>query len=70
MALPSAFTTMGTTIFWVILIAPLVGIALHLAIRWEVFGYDADSDRELDLALDASRASLPNEALCPSERSA
>ncbi|NVN06618.1 MFS transporter [Asaia spathodeae] len=68
-ALPSAFTSMGTTIFWVILIAPVVGIALHLVLRWEVFGYDADSDKALERALDTARRSLPHKTLCPSGRS-
>ncbi|GBR23491.1 hypothetical protein AA0488_0149 [Kozakia baliensis NRIC 0488] len=48
-ALPSLYTNLGTGVFWVVLTAPVIGILFHLAIRWEVFGYDADSDRSLDV---------------------
>ena len=68
-ALPTLYTALGMQIFWVILIAPLFGIALHMALRWEVFGYDADADPALRRALQPSLSQTHSPSLCPSNPS-
>jgi len=35
---------LGTNVFWVIALAPLVGLLALLAIRWEPSGYDVDAE--------------------------
>ncbi|RUT24898.1 MFS transporter [Asaia sp. W19] len=65
-ALPGLYTSLGTQIFWVILIAPVFGIALHLVLRWEVFGYDADADPALRRVRAEPRSMSAPERLCPS----
>lgn len=64
-ALPGLYTHLGTQIFWVILIAPVFGIALHLVLRWEVFGYDADADPALRRARVEPRSVATPEGFCP-----
>ncbi|WP_173402511.1 MFS transporter [Kozakia baliensis] len=67
-ALPSLYTTLGTGVFWVVLTAPVIGILFHLAIRWEVFGYDADSDRALDVLSPARAPAEPLSSLQIAQR--
>ncbi|WP_122049785.1 MFS transporter [Asaia bogorensis] len=67
-ALPTLYTALGMQIFWVILIAPLFGIALHMALRWEVFGYDADADPTLRHALYRTRDENRGQTLCHSNQ--
>lgn len=46
-SLPGLFSSLGTNVFWIMISAPVIGILLHLVIRWEVFGYDPDNDPAL-----------------------
>ncbi|MBB3174825.1 MFS family permease [Endobacter medicaginis] len=52
MLLPGLNHHLGTQAFWVVACAPALGIAILLAMRWEVFGYDADADPALQHTAD------------------
>ncbi|MGW1444024.1 MFS transporter [Serratia rhizosphaerae] len=41
---PVLSAALGTGVFWVIALAPLVGLVALLAIRWEPAGYDVDAE--------------------------
>ena len=41
---PVLSAALGTGVFWVIALAPLVGLAALLLIRWEPAGYDVDAE--------------------------
>lgn len=41
---PVLTAALGTKVFWAIGIAPLVGVLILLAIRWEPSGYDVDAE--------------------------
>lgn len=41
---PVLSATLATDVFWVIALAPLIGLVALLAIRWEPSGYDVDAE--------------------------
>ena len=41
---PLLVAAFGTSVFWVIFLAPLIGLLALLAIRWEPSGYDVDAE--------------------------
>lgn len=41
---PVLTAALGTKVFWAIGIAPLAGLLILLAIRWEPSGYDVDAE--------------------------
>ena len=41
---PLLVASMDTAVFWVIALAPLIGLVSLLAIRWEPSGYDIDAE--------------------------
>lgn len=41
---PLLVAAFGTGVFWVIFLAPLIGLLALLAIRWEPSGYDVDAE--------------------------
>jgi len=41
---PLLVASMDTAVFWIIALAPLIGLVSLLAIRWEPSGYDIDAE--------------------------
>jgi MFS family permease len=41
---PLLVASLDTAVFWVIALAPFIGLAALLAIRWEPSGYDVDAE--------------------------
>ncbi|KUQ79308.1 hypothetical protein AWI24_23710 [Enterobacter hormaechei subsp. steigerwaltii] len=41
---PLLVASLDTAVFWVIALAPFIGLASLLAIRWEPSGYDVDAE--------------------------
>ncbi|MFF1356561.1 MFS transporter [Streptomyces sp. NPDC058297] len=53
---PILSTGLGTHVYWVILAAPVLGLAALLAKRWEPIGFDADAEERTRSGLTASKA--------------
>ncbi|WP_371525205.1 hypothetical protein OG302_02935 [Streptomyces sp. NBC_01283] len=53
---PILSSGLGTHVYWVILVAPVVGLAALLVKRWEPVGFDADAEERAWLETTQSKS--------------